>query len=99
MNPLDAILLGAAVVSAISYAFGVYTARCSASSPCPKCAFHVNERRMRGLEADRKRVEEAERQQALRHDVAHKGWGWATGDPDVSNCDDETCPRNKKRVS
>lgn len=99
MNPLDAILLGAAAVSAISYAFGVYTARCSASSPCPKCSFHVNEQRMKRLEADRLRIEEVERQKKLRHDVDHKGWGWALGDPDVMDCDDETCPRNKKRVS
>jgi len=96
VNPVDALVLGAAIVSVLSYAFGVYTARCSADSPCPKCSYHVNEKRVRGLEAERLRVEAAERQQVLRHDAEHKGWGWATGAPDQYNCPDKACPRNVK---
>lgn len=50
---------------------------------CEKCGFHVNERRMA-----------AERQRELKHDVAHKGFGYRDGDPDMYACGDEQCPRN-----
>lgn len=80
----------------IGYIVGVITGRCSPESPCPKCAFHVNEGRMRRYEADRARADEITRQQELRHDAAHKGFGWATGGPDKYNCADESCARNVK---
>lgn len=95
MNP-DLLILGAGAVALIGYVVGVYTGRCTPDNPCPKCSFHVNEGRMRKYEADQKRIEEVTRQKELRHDAAHKGWGWATGAPDILNCEDETCPRNVK---
>lgn len=91
MSP-EAIAIIAAAAAIGGYLWGLFTA---APCDCPKCAFHVNERRMKGYEADRKRQESAELQTRLRHDAAHKGWGWAPGDPDKFNCEAEDCARNK----
>lgn len=74
----------------VSYLLWLLPGRCR----CEKCSFHVNERRVARLEADRVRVEERERQIVLRHDAEHKGWGWATGAEDRFNCADEKCNRN-----
>lgn len=52
---------------------------------CDKCAYHVNERRMAAL-----------RQAELRHDLAHKGFGWKEGDPDLFPCNQAGCDRNPK---
>lgn len=90
------LIVGAGVVALAGYVYGYMTGRCSPESPCPKCAFHVNEGRMARYEADRKRSDEAARQLGLRHDAEHKGFGWATNEPDKYNCHDETCARNVK---
>jgi len=76
------------------FVYGYLTGRCTKDNPCPKCAFHVNEQRVERLTAERERVEEQERQITLRHDAAHKGWGWAEDKPDRYNCTDEKCSRN-----
>jgi hypothetical protein len=65
---------------------------------CAKCSFHVNEQRVKRLEAERVKLEQAEQQAHLRHDADHKGWGWDPGDPDVSDCADASCPRNTRGV-
>lgn len=91
---LDLLLLAGAAIAMCGYVFGYFTGRCSKDNPCPKCSFHVNEQRVERLEAERKRVEEIEEQARRRHDVAHKGWGWATGAVDQYNCHDEKCTRN-----
>ena len=50
---------------------------------CPDCVKHTRER------ADRER-----RQAELRHNAAHKGYGWRDSDPDRFRCPDDGCPRN-----
>jgi hypothetical protein len=55
---------------------------------CSHCAFHVQER------AEAKRVDEL-KQKELAHNLEHNGWGFQR---DSTNCEDATCPRNKKRV-
>lgn len=91
------IMAVAGVVGSLAgYAYGYVTGRCSKDNPCGKCAFHVNEQRMARLEEEHRRVEEAKRQAEIRHDVAHKGFGWATGAKDQYNCADESCARNVK---
>ena len=54
---------------------------------CEKCAFHVNEARVARL-----------RHAELKHDTAHKGFGFKDGAKDYLPCDDDTCPRNPKRL-
>jgi hypothetical protein len=93
---LELLAIVGVVGSLAGYAYGYVTGRCSKDNPCPKCAFHVNEQRMAKLEAEHQRVEEAKRQMELRHDAAHKGFGWALGEPDKYNCGDEACARNVK---
>ncbi len=45
------------------------------------------------------REEASERaQRELRHDVDHKGMGFADGAPDRFPCLDEHCPRNPRRA-
>lgn len=75
-----------AVAVVVAYAVGVYTAKCSPANPCPKCAYHANEGRMARL-----------RQADLNHDTEHKGFGWKTGAPDIRDCHDEACSRNRPR--
>jgi hypothetical protein len=38
---------------------------------------------------------EVELQKELDHDVVHKGYGFKLGAPDVVDCDDPTCTRNR----
>jgi hypothetical protein len=42
----------------------------------------------------REREERERRQEAMRHDLEHKGWGYRPGDRDRMRCADEACPRN-----
>lgn len=86
----------AAAAALLGYVAGIHTARCTPENPCPKCAFHVNEGRMKSYEADRKRQEEVAAHNERRHNAEHKGFGWAAGAPDAYNCHDESCPRNVK---
>lgn len=95
IDPQTGIILLAAAAALVGYVTGIKTARCTASNPCPKCAFHVNEGRMAQYEADHKRIAEVEKQKELRHNAAHKGWGWAEDKQDEYNCHDEGCARNR----
>lgn len=51
---------------------------------CEKCGFHVNERNVERM----KQIE-------LRHEAEHRGFGDTTHKPDLWDCADITCPRNK----
>lgn len=51
---------------------------------CPRCQYHRDQ-------DNRSR----ERQRELRHEISHKGWGYSDRDPDIYNCYDIRCPRNR----
>jgi hypothetical protein len=65
---------------------------------CEKCAFHVNEQRVARLTREQEVRDWAESQKHLHHEVAHKGWGYDKGDPDITDCADKACPRNRKVI-
>lgn len=96
MIPYELAIAIPAVIALAGYLMGYRTGRCSKDNPCAQCSFHVNEQRMARATAEQERVDEAKANLELRHDAAHKGWGWATGEPDIQDCPDATCSRNKR---
>lgn len=86
MNPTDAVTvlqIALVFVGALAVILWMLPSPCS----CEKCAFHVNEKRM-----------ERARQAEAQHDIQHKGFGYRDGDPDIRDCRDSACSRNRNGV-
>jgi hypothetical protein len=89
MTPVEALTYAVVMAAAASYLLWLLPGPCR----CDQCSFHVNERRM----AKARAAEEYMGQEELRHEAAHKGFGFKDSDPDKYMCFTADCPRNRPR--
>lgn len=97
MEPQTAlVLLAVALVGAL--ALCAYLAWWANECRCDHCAFHKHARRVAAEEKRLHHEQVKKQQEQLAHEMAHKGQGYKDSDPDLYDCLDASCRRNRGRL-